>query len=401
MTKVWSIARYHFRQEAGKRSFVLVLFSLPLFLVLSVGVGLLFERLERKSSVIGVVDSAGVLADMQLPASYEGQVRLVAFDTPEAARAALESGGVDAYYELARDFTETRRVEMVYRTPPEDAATRAFVDLVRQNVLAGQAPEIFERAASGTHLTMRSLNARRDYPEGGPSAGQVLPAAAGLILVFLIMTTAGHMVEALVSEKENRTIEVVVSSVSPGQMMQGKVLATVGIALMQLVVWIVFLVAAAWAGANLLDVAWLRDIQVGWRDLLLLLAVAVPVTFCTAALMVLVGTLLGDTQEANQATGLLFMPLFLPVYLIVPIVQNAGGPLAVALSMFPLTSAMTLGIRSVFQEVAAWQFFAASAVVLACGLVVLWLAARTFRASMLRYGQRLDLRKALARRAAI
>jgi hypothetical protein len=55
-------------------------------------------------------------------------------------------------------------------------------------------------------------------------------------------------------------------------MMGGKVLATIGIAVMQLFVWIAFLAAAAWAGANLLDVTWLQNIQVSWRDLLLLLA---------------------------------------------------------------------------------------------------------------------------------
>lgn len=396
MTKVWLIARYHFDQETRKRSFVLVLFSLPLFLALSIGMGLLFENVAHKSSVIGVVDPEGILEDMRLPARYQDQVRLVAFDTPDAARTALESARVDAYYALSGDFTRTRRVEMVYGTPPEESVTRAFVDLVRQNTLAGQPPAIVERATSGAHLTTRSLNTRRDYPEGGPSAGQVVPAAAALVFVFLLMTTAGYMVEALVSEKENRTIEVVVSSVSPGQMMQGKVLATIGIALMQLVVWTAFVATAAWAGGNLLDVAWLRDIQVGWRDLLLLLVVAAPVTFCTAALMLLVGTLLGDTQEANQAGGLLFLPLFLPVYLIIPVMQNAGGPLAIALSMFPLTSVMTLGIRSVFQEVAAWEFFTAAALALIVGSALLWLTVRTFRASLLRYGQRLDLRKALA-----
>jgi ABC-2 type transport system permease protein len=396
MAKVWSIAQYHFRQETGKRSFVLVLFSLPLFLALSVGLGLLFESMEHKPAAIGVVDPAGVLTDMQLPARYQGQVRLVVYDSPGAARAALESGAVDAYYALSPDFSRTRGVEMVYRKLPAQAATRALVDLVRQNTLAGQPPEVVERAATGAQATMRSVSARRDFPNSGPSAGQVVPAVAAVVFVFLLMTTAGYMVEALVSEKENRTIEVVVSSVSAGQMMEGKVLAILLIALMQLGVWIAFLAAAAWAGGHLLDVAWLRDIQVNWRDLLLLMVVAAPVTFCIAALMILVGTLLGDTQEANQAGGLLFLPLFLPVYLIIPIMQNAGSPLAIALSMFPLTSVMTLGIRSVFQEVAAWEFLASSALALLIGFAVLWVAVRTFRASMLRYGQRLDLLKALA-----
>jgi ABC-2 type transport system permease protein len=320
---------------------------------------------------------------------------LVAYDTPEAARTALDAGQIDAYYVLPADYSRTHQAEVAYRKPPSAAATRVFYNVVRQNLLAGQSPAVIERAISGADVTMRSLNAHRYYPDRGPSAGQVVPVAVATVFTFLILTTSGYMLQALVSEKENRTIEVIVSSVSPAEMMAGKIAGAIGIALLQLAVWLMFLIATVWVGDAVLDVAWLQNVQVGWRDLLLLVVVALPAYFCIAALMTLIGTMLGDGQEAQQASGLFFIPLFLPLYLILPIAQHPSGALAVGMSLFPLTAVMTLGMRSIFQEVALWEFGLAAAVALVCGLMTVWLAAKAFRAAMLRYGQRLDLRKVI------
>ncbi|MCX6029170.1 MAG: ABC transporter permease [Chloroflexi bacterium] len=395
MSKLWLIARHHFQHETARRSFLIVLFSLPLFLTFSVGMGLLIERLSRHGATLGYVDRAGLLVNVQTPSGQRNEVRLAAYDTPEAAAAALDAGKIDAYYVLLADYRQTNHAEVTYRKPPSAAATRVFYNVVRQNLLAGQPAAVIERVLSGADVTMRSLDAHRDYPDKGPSAGQVLPAIAAVIFTFLILTTSGYMLQALVSEKENRTIEVIVSSVSPAEMMGGKIVGAIGIALLQLAVWLIFLTAAVWGGGNVLDVAWLRTVQIGWRDLLLLVIVALPAYFCIAALMTLIGTMMGDGQEAQQASGLFFMPLFLPIYLIIPLAQHPSGPLAVGMSLFPLTAVMTLGMRSIFLEVALWEYGLAAVIALACGLGTVWLAARAFRAAMLRYGQHLDLRKVI------
>jgi ABC-2 type transport system permease protein len=393
MSKFWLIARHHFRQETTKRSFLLVLFSLPLFLALSIGLGLLIASLNRQSITLGYVDQAGFLVNVEIPADRRAAVRLVAFDTPAAALAATNAGQIDAYVVLPADYPATRQAELVYREAPGTAALRVFYNVVRQNLLAEQPAAIVARALSSADVTMRSLNARRDYPSSGPTAGQIVPVVAAAVFIFLVLTTSGFMLQALVKEKENRTIEVIVSSVSPAEMMAGKIVGAVGIALLQLAVWLICLIAAVWVGGALLDFAWLRSVQIGWRDLLPLILVALPAYFCIAALMTLLGTLMGDGHEAQQASGLFFLPLWLPIYLIIPIAQQPNGPLAVGLSLFPLTSVMTLGMRSIVREVALWEFGLAALIALACGLASVWLAAKTFRAAMLRYGQRLDLRK--------
>jgi ABC-2 type transport system permease protein len=213
MAKVWLIAQHHFFQEVRKRTFIIVLFSLPLFLAVSVGAGYLAASLEDESATLGYVDQAGLLANTT-EASGNDQVRLVAFDTPEAARQALESGRIDAYYALTGN-ARTRRADLVFFKPPEYEVTSYFDDVVRRGLLADQPPAVVERVLSGPKVTVRAVEQHRDFPSGGPGASQMLLVIVASIFAFLVMTTSGYMMEVVVAEKENRTMEIVASSVSP------------------------------------------------------------------------------------------------------------------------------------------------------------------------------------------
>jgi ABC-2 type transport system permease protein len=397
MSKMWLIAQHHFGQEAGKRSFLLVLFSLPLFLTLTIGLGYLTSRLEQESTTLGYVDQAGVLVET-LAKAQEHHVRLVPFETPEAARAALEAGEIDAYYLLTADYVNTHQAQLVYFEPPSHSAVRYFQNLVRLNLTADQPPAVVERVLSGAKVSVRATASQREFPSGGPSAGQVVSLLAAAMFAFLVLTTSGYMMQALVTEKENRTMEILMSSVSPFHMMAGKIVGVLGIAVIQLALWLAFLAGAAWLGGNALGIGWLQNITPNWRDILMITIVALPSYLCIAALMTAVGSTLVDSQEAQQMGPLFFMLLWLPVYLIIPIAHNLNGPLALGLSLFPLTSVVTIGVRSMFMEIPAWQIALSVAAALASGAVLVWLAGRAFRLSMLRYGQRLRWRELFVRR---
>jgi ABC-2 type transport system permease protein len=396
MSKMWLIAQRQFRQEVGKRSFLLVLFSMPLFLALTIGLGYLTSRLEEKSAALGYVDQAGLL--VELAESKESQVHLVPFETPAGARAALEAGEIDAYYVLPADYADTHQAELVYFEPPDYSAMRHFQNVVRLNLMADQPPAVVERVLAGANVAVHATESNREFPAGGPGADQLVPLIAAAIFAFLVLTTSGYMMEVVVEEKENRTIEIVVSSVSTGQMIAGKIVGALGIALIQLAVWLAFLIGAVWLGSNVLEIDWLQNISPNWRDILMIVVVALPSYLCIAGLMTAVGSTLVESQEAQQIGPFFFILLLLPMYLLVPILQNPNSPLSLGLSFFPVTAVMTMAIRSMFTEIPAWQTAVSAVIALACGAVVVWLAGKAFRMSMLRYGQRLRWSELFARR---
>jgi ABC-2 type transport system permease protein len=388
MSKVWLVAEQHFRQEVLKRSFLFVMLSLPAFLVLIVGIGFLSERLYEDSYVVGYVDPGGFLLSV-LDQNDDADVELRVMESEDAARVALEEGAIDAYYLLPASYPDDADVQLIYDEPVGWSARNRFRNLVRRNLLAGQPAEVVERAMPGSDLTVRATAYNREFPDGGPSAGQIVSVVVGVLFAVLAMVTSGYLMGMLIEEKENRTMEIIVSSVSPQAMMLGKVLAGVGLGLVLLAVWTVFLVGAVFVGRDVLEMGWLQNIDPNWRDVLSVIAVAIPVQLVISSAMSIVGALVSNQQEADQIGPFVFLIMMVPLYLLLPISKDPNSALSIGLSLFPPTSVLTIAFRSLFREIPLWQVAASVGVSLASAAALIWLSAKAFRASMLRYGQRL------------
>jgi ABC-2 type transport system permease protein len=396
MSKVWLIAGQQFRQEVFKRGFLIALLSLPLFLGLMIGMGELGKMLHRRQVVVGYVDPAHALSPMPPPAD-SGLVSLRPFDTPGAARAAMEGGQIAAYLLLPDDRELNGRAELIYFQRPDAAVRRTYEDAVRRRLLTGQPPEVVERILTGSRLTVRATALGREFVTGGPRASDVVPLVAALLFTFLVLSVSTTLMEALAVERENRTVEIVVTSVSPGRMMTGKILGIAGMALILFVAWGLFFVVAAWLGGGVLGIAWLEDIRPNWRDLGLLAVVALPSLIFISAFMAMIGAMLTHAEEAGQIGALMLMVLLLPIYLFFMFAGDPRGPLPVALSLVPVTAVPALATRGMFAQVSADQYVASALVSVGCAAGAIWLAGKAFRVSMLRYGQRIRLQRLFGR----
>ena len=390
MSKISLVAWQQLRQETSKRSFLLLLLLMPLILVFIIGFGFMFAELEKTDTTLGYVDQAGIIIDPTLGPEND-EVALVAYGSPEEAQAALEAETINGYYVIPADYASTRQAELKYYEQPPFSAIRHFEEVVRTNLVTGQTPALAERLLEGSNLTIRATLYDREYAAAGPGVGLFLPLVVAVFFIFLIVTTSGYMTTVLAEEKVNRTIEIIVTSISAGQMMAGKLLGALGIALLQLVVWTIFLFAAVWVGGQLLDLSWLQELDISWRDGAMIVLVALPAYYFTAALMALLGTMVNDDMEAQQISSLSFILLFMPIYLMMVILPNPNGLVAMLFSFFPPTSIVTIAIRSVIMVVPTWQVIVSMIISLIGGLFLTWLAGRAIRLSMLRYGQRLRL----------
>jgi ABC-2 type transport system permease protein len=395
MSKIWLVAEQQFKKEVFKRGFLLALIAMPLFLGFTAAMGWLGERMRQQTTTLGYVDQGNALG--QMPADLSDQVRLVRFDTPEAARAALESGQIDAYYALPPDYPQDNHTELVYLQGFDGGW--AFTQAVRRNLLAGEPAAVAERALAGPDMAVHATSLNKTVTMGSPGLQEFLPLIVAALFAFLVMTVAATLMEAMAAEKQNRTVEIVVSSISPGQMMAGKIIGVAGMALLLAASWVAILLGFAWFGANVMDWDWLQGIALNGRDLALLLMVALPSFVFMAALMVALGATIVDAQEAQQLGAVAFLIIFVPIYLFFVFGDNPNGPLAIAFSLFPLTSVTTLAVRSMFMQVPTAQFVAAALVALVSAVVMIWLAGKLFRANMLRYGQGLRLGQMLRRGA--
>ena len=392
MSKLWLVARHEYKRHVQKRSFLFALLSVPLVMVVVIGIALLLRPSgESRVVTVGYVDQAGLLAG---PAPEPGvgedvTVYLIPFRTEEAAGAALSAEEVQAYFVLPTDYEETQQVEVVAAGEPDAAAIRSFQDLLRARLLTGQPEEIVQRAIAGSERVVRSPDGRE--LSGGISFGQLLPAFAALALVVLILFSSSYLVQAVVDEKANRTMEILVTSASAGQLVSGKVLGIVAIGFTQLFVWLAFGVVAIWGGGRYLGLEWLQDVRVDPSTILITAALVILAYLFVAALLMAIGATLVEPRAGQQVTMVFIAFYMVPLGFIGPMLADLSGPLAVGLSLFPLTSPVVLPLRAGLGLLPSWQAAASIGIQCLCALGALWLAGRAVRLGMLRYGQPLGL----------
>jgi len=128
------------------------------------------------------------------------------------------------------------------------------------------------------------------------------------------------------------------------------------------------------------------------------LATLLPAFVMVSALMAMAGVTATESREAQQVASLFTLPLYVPFWLLGPIMQNPNSGLAVGFSLFPLTAPMTLPLRAAFTILPAWQIALSLSLLVVCAAGALWLAGRAFRMGMLRYGKLLSLKEIFSSR---
>ncbi len=403
MSKLWLIAKDEFRRNVYKKSFILALLSVPLMLAFNVGIGLIVENLEKNPTPIGYVDHSGLL-DHPIQAYDENSsaaIPIIAYDSEDVAREALLTKEIQALYVLSADYRTTSNVALYYVEEPAGNATSQWYDFLQANLLANYPPKIAKRLIEGTRMTIRSPGGIIEMPAGGPTLSSMLPLITSVAFVFLLLFSSGYLMSGVITEKENRTIEVIVTSVSTNDLVVGKVLGIVAISLTQLITWILIAVLTIAIGGNLLGLTWLQDLSINWTAIAKVIVIALPSYVFAAGLMFTVGSTLTEAPEGQAVGSLFFMLHILPVYMIVTLVENPLGIQTALLGTLPFTALLTTGLRSIFTDIPLWQITLSVAVQTLCAAGALWLAGRAFRLGMLRYGQRLRIRELFRRQPAL
>jgi ABC-2 type transport system permease protein len=397
MSKFWKVARHEYTRHVLRRRFLFGLFSVPLMIVLMVGVVLLIALSQEDGKPVGYVDHADLLSQaVQLPppGALQKSVKMVAFSDEAQARQALVAGKIQAYFILGADYLESGNARMVSLKEPSPEAQDQFRSFVRASLLASQPNEVAARLAQGDNLVVRSADGSRQLKQGD-WFNLLLPIFAGLAFMMAIFTTSGYLMQAVVEEKENRTMEVLVTSVSPLQLMAGKIIGLIGVGLTQFLGWIGFGVLAVLVGRNYFS--WMKSASLSPSLLLWSFIILIPSFVMVAALMVAVGSTVTEAREGQQISGLFTMPIVIPYWFVALIMKNPNGLVSQVLSFFPLTAPVTLTLRLAFSVIPLWQL---GLNLLELGLVAVltvWLAGRAFRLGMLQYGQRLSLRQIIRR----
>ena len=401
MTKLWHVAWHEYRRHVFTRRFVLIgLLSVPLIILVMGGLIYLIISLDINTTPLGYVDYSGLLADplpAPAPEPPDKPVPILPFETEAAARSALDAGQIQAYYVLPADYLSTDQLSVFHLGALKSPARQQFYNFLTANLLKSTDPIIANRLVKGAEIIVQSPDGSRSISSKN-WFNMLVPMVAGIAFIIAMFSTGGYLMQAVVEEKENRTMEVIITSVSPNQFMAGKIIGDTAVGLTQIFLWMLFIVIPILLLRNTLS--FLRGIQIAPQTLLLLIFVMFPAFILVSALMAAIGATVSEAREGQQMVGIISLPIWIPYMLTGSLMSNPNSPLALGLSLFPLTAPLTMLMRDGLTILPAWQIALSAVIQVLSAIGAIGLAGRAFRLGMLRYGQRLKWREVLARQKA-
>jgi ABC-2 type transport system permease protein len=349
------------------------------------------EAGDLPAQTIGYVDGAGLIQNT--PPGFPEDL-LAAYPDEAAAQVALESGQIGSYYLIPADFILSGKVVVVASNfRPFGLGTESLVEyLIAYNLLDDP------QAALVAVNPVARLRQVSIAPESGQDVTNPLtfyvPFATMFIFFFLITMSSGFMLQSVSKEKENRTIEVLLVSLRPRDLMLGKILGLSVVALLQMGIWFGGALLVLEQSQHILQTASAFTLPPGfaiWGVLYFFFGYLLY-----SSVMGAIGALAPSAREGGSITFLVLLPLMIPLWLNSAFMNSPNGALATFLSLFPLTAPTTMMTRLSTGLVPSWQPLLGLALLAVTTYLVILLAARFFRADNLLSGAALEWKRLLA-----
>ena len=396
MNKTWLVLRHEFLTALLRPSFLFAIFGIPIigslaFIIASqVNKGgsaqLLWTRMFSSPPTVkleGYIDQSDIIKIT--PESVQDGL-LQSFSDEASARQALQKGEISAYYIIPPDYVQSGEITCVRPDAnPMGATDRSSLLewILNVNLLGGDT------------TTADLVHGPREVEKVNLSPEPVrdqenmltffLPYIVTFIFYIVILSAASLLLNSVAKEKENRVMEILMGSVTPTQLLTGKIVGLGLLGLLQMVAWVGtgrLLLARSGTTFNLPIAFQLPTSFLIWGLVFFLLGYAVY-----ASLMAGLGSLVPNLREASQATILVIFPLIIPIFLISILINTPHSPISVVLSLFPLTSPVAMITRLASGGVPAWQTVLAVLLLAGTAILVVGAVARMFHAQSILSGQ--------------
>jgi ABC-2 type transport system permease protein len=398
---IGTIFRYEFARHVRRRAYLIMTVVVPL-LVIS---GFVIYQAIRESDddsqdnssnayedvePIGLVDESGVFSN---PPQGIFADKIIVYENNDAALEAVEDEAIDLYYIVEADYLETGNVQR--RTSQFSLATGdydLFNAFVLNRLLASEdEAAIYLRLQDPVNLTINEIDVGSgDVESRNEGVDFTRVYIFAMPFLFTVFTSSRYLMQSVVEERENRMVEVLLSSVRPAPLLIGKILAMGVLGLVQMVAW---LATIAWVirQLQLLD-AFGVDFEQPLDAFIVTLLYFVGGYLLFGSLFAGIGAISNSMREGPQLVTIFTLPAVLPLWITFIFATDPNGMIPVIMSMFPLTAPLAMIMRASVTTVPLWQLAVSLGLLFLSTLGAMWIAGRLFRIKTLLSGGRPKLR---------
>ncbi|HEX9161207.1 MAG TPA: ABC transporter permease [Thermoanaerobaculia bacterium] len=425
MNKLIAVFKREYLAGVRRKMFIIMTFLLPVLMsgMMVLPNLMLMRGLGQKK--VAVLDGTGALRDTFSSAAP--------ITTAPAARGGLRGRDLPTMLNMqyidrrgdpnidatAKDYLaklsttdKAQRLDGVFVIPPDTLTngevhlkyySRSATDFIAQERLSS----ITNRAVQKMRLQSRGISSDEVDRITKPlsvdsvqlsSTGEQKKGGAANFIIGFIMTALLFIpsfmygletMRGIIQEKTDRVVEVLVSSMSPNQLLIGKILGVAAVGLTQIGVWILMAIlvgtfgaaTAAMAGENVLQL--LRPATFVYFAIFFILAYLTYV--CIYAIG---GAVCNSEREAQQLIAPITMVMMLPWFLLVGIITNPDSNLSVGFSLAPVFGPITMYVRTLVADPPMWHIVLSILISIATIVVFFWATAKIFRVGILSYGKR-------------
>ena len=391
MNKTRLIFRHEFGHAIKRKGFIILTLIVPVLALIGIGLFQLVSTDEPplvETVTIGYVDEAGGF-DLY---TTQGYIEIVGFDKPSDATIGLINGDVAEYFVIPTDYLLTgviNRYPLERQLETPSAITTAIKNFLTSNMLADKVPPetVYRIEAPLNLVTTRLTETGEVATEQGGYGNVMIPFIFGLLLALSLQASTVYLVQGLGDEKENRLIEVLLSSVSPRQLLTGKVLGLGAAGLVQVVVWLASLPLLLSLASSTIG-GFFVTIQLPANFLVLGIVYFLLGYSLFAALSAGVGAISPSAREGQQMSMIYAMLVYVPLWFASFLFIFPDSPIWTVLTIFPVTAPIEVMLRLGVAGIATWELVTSLAVMVLSIILVMFLAVKAFRVYLLMYGKR-------------
>lgn len=398
LCNIKKVAHWEFVKTIKSPTFLILTFIIPIIMLISGGVGYITERMEHEQPCkIAVIDETGEFYPF-LEEQLKGMALTITQYDPKhlsEVESLVMEGEYDGFIIFTEDNIATGHISFYAsdaRNINQNLLTSELelvLSMYRLKTL-GLNPEQIATASIPLIVDIRSLQGDEmnivDF---------ILPLVTGMILIFAVVFSGQVLMYGVIKEKQNRIVEILLSSISSFELLLGKIIGFGLLSLIQMAIWIF---AGIIVAGRFVD---LNALQMSVGDFVVPFLFFFFGYFMLSSLFAAVGATMKEAQEGSQLQGLIIMVPMIPLFLAGPIVVNPNALWVRILSHVPpFIPAMVL-LRMGRTELPAWEIATTLTTLVLSAFLFISIGARIFEGGIMKYDRAFtfkDLKEILAKK---
>lgn len=404
--KTLIILSREYLQRVRRKSFIITTILMPILMVGLMMLPALIDKFsEKENKVFAVIDDSGAVA----PALQNTpELKFVSTDASEEELRKNED--YDGILIIGKSIIDNPSDVTLYSRGAMSPQSEMIISsqigaIIEQYRLTKYNIENLPQILAEVHADVNMKTLRIDEDEDRVTS-TIVSSLVGMLMslvLYMFVLIYGQMVmTSIIEEKNNRVLEVVVSSVSPSRLMLGKILGIGAVAVTQIVIWALLICSfTTWVMPSMLSsflnagtdidlmqaLTMLGDTGYILNLFVLLTLLLVGGYLFYSAIYAAIGSAVDNIQDASQLQTVAVIPIILGMVFSMSVINDPNSTLAFWLSMIPFTSPMVMMARIPF-GIPAGQIVASLAILYASVVFLIWLSAKIYRVGIFMYGKK-------------